>query len=101
MLGLFIGAAILGSIIAVMEQEDFPGWGTMIICVLAAFVPAMLINWMLPPGLFLIGLSMGAVCAGAAISALCGMSLQRAYTAACIYLAIQTVISLGLSALAH
>ncbi len=35
MLGIIIGAAILGIIIAVMEQGEFPGWGAMVICVLA------------------------------------------------------------------
>jgi hypothetical protein len=101
MLGLFIGAAILGSIIAVMEQGDFPGWGKMLICVLAAVVPATVLNMLLPPGMFIIGLAVGAACAGVAISALCGMSLQRSSIAAGIYLAVQTVISIGLYALSR
>ena len=100
MLGIIIGAAILGSIIAVMEQGDFPGWGSMIVCVLAAVVPATIINIFLPPSLFIIGLAVGAACAGVAISALCGMSLQRSAIAAGIYLAIQTTISFALYALA-
>jgi hypothetical protein len=32
MLGLILGAGILGLIIAVMEQGEFPGWINMIIC---------------------------------------------------------------------
>ncbi len=36
MFGLLIGAAILGLIIAAMEENGFPGWLPMIICVLAA-----------------------------------------------------------------
>ena len=40
MLGLIIGAAILGIIIALMEQDGFPGWGKMIVCALATAVPA-------------------------------------------------------------
>jgi hypothetical protein len=100
MLGIVIGAAILGSIIAVMEQGDFPGWGRMIICVLAALVPAFILNLLLPPGWFIVGLAVGAVCAGVAISATCGMSLQRSSIAAGIYLAIQTVITIGIYALA-
>jgi hypothetical protein len=100
MLGIVIGAAILGSIIAAMEQGDFPGWGKMLIYVLAAVVPAAIINWLLPPGMFIVGLAVGALCAGVAISALCGMSLQRAGIAAGIYLAVQTAISIGLNTLA-
>jgi hypothetical protein len=94
MLGLVLGAAILGIIIAVMEGE-FPGWVKMIICVLVAVVPAYIINALLPPGLFIIGLAVGTVCAGFAISAVTGMGVQRACIAAGIYLAIQAAISLA------
>jgi hypothetical protein len=94
MLGLIIGAAILGIIIAVMEGE-FPGWVKMIICVLVAVVPAAIINMLLPPGLFFIGLAVGTVCAGFAISAVTGMGVKRACIAAGIYLAIQAGISVG------
>lgn len=93
MLGLVLGAGILGIIIAVMEDGEFPGWGKMIICVLAAVIPAAIINALLPSGLFIIGLAVGAGCAGLAISAACGMSVKRASIAAAIYLVIQTVIS--------
>lgn len=94
MLGIILGAAILGVIIAIMEGGDFPGWGRMAICVLAAIIPAAIINAILPSELFIIGLVVGAACAGLAISATCGMSVKRACIAAGIYLAIQTVISL-------
>ncbi len=93
MIGLLIGAAILGLIIAGMEQGEFPGWGKMIVCVLAASIPAAIVNMLLPPGLFIIGLAVGAFCAGCAISAFCGMSLRRSSIAAGIYLAIQAAIS--------
>ncbi len=96
MLGIIIGAAILGIIIAVMEKGDFPGWGVMVLCVLAAGIPAMIINALLPSGLFFIGLAVGAVCAGLAISATCGMSVKRACLASVIYLAVQIAISLVL-----
>jgi len=97
MLGLVIGAAILGLIIAVMEEDGFPGWLPMIICVLAAVVPASVVNVVLPPGLFFIGLGVGAVCAGCAISAVCGMTVKRATIAAAIYLAVQVGISVVMS----
>src|SRR5438067_405963 len=96
MLGLIVGAGILGITIAVMEQGEFPGWGKMILCVLAAVIPAAIINALLPPMLFLVGLVVGAVCAGFAISATCGMGVKRASIAAGIYLAIQAAISLVL-----
>lgn len=95
MVGLVLGAGILGIIIAVMEQGEFPGWGKMILCVLVAVIPAAIVNALLPPELFIIGLAVGAVCAGCAISATCGMGLKRASTAAGIYLAIQATISMG------
>ena len=93
MLGLILGAGILGIIIAVMEDGEFPGWGKMILCVLAAVIPAAIINALLPSGLFIIGLAVGAGFAGLAISAACGMSVKRASIAAAIYLVIQAVIS--------
>lgn len=94
MVSLAVGAGILGLIIAVMEEGEFPGWGKMIVCVLAAVIPAWIINLLLPPGLFIIGLTVGALCAALAIAALCGMGLQRASIAAGIYLAIQAAINL-------
>jgi ABC-type cobalamin transport system permease subunit len=94
MLGIILGAAVLGIIITVMEEGDFPGWGKMIICVLAALIPAAIINAILPSELFIVGLTVGALCAGLAISATCGMSVKRACIAAGIYLVIQTGISL-------
>jgi hypothetical protein len=94
MLGIILGAAILGVIIAVMEGGDFPGWGKMFLCVLAAVIPAAIINALLPSWLFFIGLIVGAACAGVAISAACGMSVKRASIAAGIYLLIQFLISL-------
>ena len=95
MCGLILGAAILGGIIAIMEEGEFPGWLAMICCLLAATIPAALVNAFLPPQLFLVGLAIGAVCAGFAISAMCGMSVKRATIAAAIYLAIQVGISFG------
>ncbi|MFK7822172.1 MAG: hypothetical protein AB8G99_25985 [Planctomycetaceae bacterium] len=97
MLGWLIGAGILGIIIAVMEEGEFPGWFEMIACVLAATIPAAIVNSFLPPGLFLVGLGVGAFCAGCAISALCGMSVKRACIAAAIYFAVQFGISLLLA----
>ena len=94
MLGLLLGAAILGIIIAVMEGE-FPGWGKMVLCVLVAVIPAVIINMLLPPGLFIIGLAVGAVCAGFVISVVTGMGVQRVCIAAGIYLAIQAAISVA------
>jgi hypothetical protein len=95
MFGIIFGAAILGIIIAVMEQGEFPGWGKMIICVLAAVIPALIVNALLPASLFIVGLAVGSVCAGFSISATCGMSVKRASIAAAIYLAIQAAISLA------
>jgi hypothetical protein len=91
--GLVMSAGILGLIIAVMERDEFPGWWKMIFCVLAAVIPASIINALLPTGFFIVGLAVGAVCAGLVISATCGMSVKRASIAASVYLGIQTVFS--------
>lgn len=98
MLSLLIGAGLLGIIIAVMEGGDWPGWGAMFLCALAALIPAAIVNALLPPELFFIGLVVGAVCAGFAISAAVGMGVKRATVAAGIYLVAQTAISIGFRA---
>ena len=100
MLGIILGAAILGGIIAIMQEGEFPGWWSMIFCVLAATIPASLINLALPPSLFIVGLAVGAFCAGLAISALLGMTVKRATIAAAIYLAIQSCISIAIMLMA-
>ncbi len=98
MLGIIIGAGIRGIIIAVMEGGEFPGWGKMVIGVLAAGTPAMILNAALPPDLFFVGPLVGAVFAMFAITFTCGMDTKRSATAAGIYFAIQVVLSLLLAA---
>jgi hypothetical protein len=100
MLGIIVGAALLGIIIAVMEREEFPGWGKMVLCVLAAGIPAAIVNAFLPPGLFFIGTLVGAACACLAIMYTCGMAFPRAAIAAGIYFALQMAISFGFNAIA-
>jgi hypothetical protein len=92
MLGILIGAAVLGVIIAVMEEGDFPGWFPLILCVLAASIPAAIVNALLPPHLFFVGAAVGTACATVAISALCQMTVQRAFIAASIYFGFQLVL---------
>ncbi|HCS55026.1 MULTISPECIES: hypothetical protein [Rubinisphaera] len=92
MFGLIIGAGILGIVIAAMEDWDFPGWFTSGICVLSALVPAAIVNAIIGPEFFFVGLAVGAAVAGLVISAMCGMSFQRAYTAAAIYLGIHIAL---------
>ncbi|MDA1014596.1 MAG: hypothetical protein O3A00_09115 [Planctomycetota bacterium] len=100
MLGLIIiGAGILGIIIATMETDEFPGWDVMIICVLAAVIPAATVNAFLPDEYFLVGLLVGAACAGLVISATFGMSVKRASIATGICLAIQVAIEFAMSAM--
>jgi hypothetical protein len=94
MIGLLVGAAILGIIISIVEKEEFPGWGKMIVCVLAAWIPAFALSKVLPPELFFIGSLVGAICAAATIFLLCGTTIKRACISAGIYLAVQFSLSL-------
>jgi hypothetical protein len=94
MLGVLLGAAVLGVIIAVMEDGDFPGWFPLIMCVLAASIPAGILSAVLPPGLFFVGSFVGALCATVAISYFCQMTVWRAFLASQIYFAFQ--LGLGL-----
>jgi hypothetical protein len=96
MLGILLGAAVLGVVIVVIEGADeFPGWWNLILCVLVAGIPMGLIDALLPRPLGLIlGAVVGALAGGLAVSWRCGMSYQRASIAAGIWLAFE--IGLGL-----
>jgi hypothetical protein len=96
MLGTLLGAAVLGVIITVMEDGGFPGWFPLIMCVLAASIPAIVINAVLPPHLFFIGSLVGALCATVAISFFCQMTVWRAFLASQFYFAFQLVLGLAL-----
>jgi hypothetical protein len=98
-LGIILGAAILGIIIAVMEGDEFPGWGNMVICVLAGGIPVAILNSALPPNLFFVGMLVGAVCAMLAIMATCGMGPKRAAIAAGIYFAVQIALGFAFAAI--
>lgn len=96
---LAISAAGLGIIIAVMEEDDFPGWGRMVLCVLVTSVAAGVGGWLAPVGSFLMGPLIGAAVGGLVISATCGMSYRRAFLAAGIYLALQLALGFAVAAL--
>ena len=72
------------------EVPPYPSWAIPFAARFGLCVPS---NAVLPPALFIVGLAVGAICAGVAISATCGMSLKRASIAASVYLAIQSGIS--------
>ena len=94
MLGILFGAALLGFIVMIVERDEFPGWGKMIVCVLATAIPAIVVNHFLPVELFIIGLLVGALSGGFLLMAFCGMTIKRASIAMGIYLGIQIVLSL-------
>jgi hypothetical protein len=94
MLGILLGAAVLGVIITVMEEGDFPGWFPMIMCVLAASVPAGIVNALTPPALFFLGPAVGTACVTVAISYFCQMTVRRAFIAASIYFAFQVALGI-------
>lgn len=96
-LNILIGAAILGGVIAVLQESEFPGWTEMVICVLAALVPSFLLGFVLPGSLALLAPIAGAICAAVAISATCGMTVGRSALAAGLWLATVIAINFGLS----
>ncbi len=95
MCGILMGAAILGIIVAVMEQGEFPGWWNMILCVLASVGTEFFLDAALPDELVYI---LGTVLAGAVVAALAlwgivKMTFVRALIASGIYLAIKIAIA--------
>lgn len=94
---LAVSAAGLGIIIAVMEEDDFPGWGRMVLCVVVTSVATGLGGWLAPVGSFFVGPLVGAVVGGLVISATCGMSFRRACIAAGIYLGLQLALGFAVA----
>jgi hypothetical protein len=96
MLGIIIGAGILGVIISIVEREGFPGWGKMVICALAAGIPAFVLSRVLPNEIYFlpIPLIVSALCAMGAIMVTVGTTIKRAAISAGIYLAVQLVIGI-------
>ncbi len=90
---LAVSAAGLGIIIAVMEEDEFPGWGRMLLCVLATSAVSWVAGAFAPAGGLFVGPLAGAAVGGLVISSTCGMSFRRAFIAAGIYLLLQ--IALG------
>ena len=94
MIGLILDAAVVGGIIAVMEQDEFPGWMTTLVCALAI----SLVTWgtmaLLPTALFFLGILAGAITGGIVISAMTGMSVKRSSIAASIFLVYKIAMSL-------
>lgn len=99
LLALVIGAGLLGFIIVIMDDGDFPGWFRLMLCAVAALIPAAAIPSMLPPQDAVVGVSAGmgagVVVSGFAISALCGMTFKRGCIAAGIYLFLQMALMGG------
>jgi len=94
MLGLVIDTAVLGLIIAVIEQDDFPGWLRAGACALLMSVVMYAISLVLPGLLALAGFAVAAIVGAFAISALCGMTVKRGAIAASIFLAYKLVMAL-------
>ncbi len=69
---MFVLAAILGVILLIMEG-DIPGWGTLLLCVLAAIIPSSMVNSAVQGFFGLPGAIVGSISAGFAISFLTGM----------------------------
>jgi hypothetical protein len=93
-IGLLFDAAIIGIIVAVMEEGDFPGWGPMIGCALAIGVAAGGTSALLPAALWPVAVLVGALVGALVISWLCGMTFRRAAKAAGIYLGVRFVLTL-------
>ena len=92
--GLILDAAVPGGIIAVMEQDEFPGWGGTFVCALVISLAMWGVSTVLPGLLALLGIVAGAVIGGFIISWLCGMSVKRASIAASIFLAYKIAMAL-------
>lgn len=98
LLWIVVDAAVLGLIIAAMEEGDFPDWWRVIVCALGTAVATVGIQVALVPIAGTLGawvsLFFGALVGGLLISALCSMSVKRASIAAGIYLGFKVVVSL-------
>lgn len=98
MLGLLLGAVVLGVIVSVMEG-DFPEFLPLLGCVIvvsaASFVTSLLIGETENVLLAFAPLVVAAGAGGVAISGLLGMTVKRASIAAGIYLFVNLLIAVG------
>ena len=98
MLFIFVDAAVLGIIIAAMEEGDFPDWWKVIVCSLGTGLATVGLQYALVPIAGLLGawvaIFFGALVGGVLISALCGMSVKRASIAAAIFLGYRIIIGM-------
>lgn len=92
MLALVLDAAVLGGIVAVMEQDEFPGWIRTALCAIAISLAMFAAASVLPGLLALLGFVVGAVVGAFAISALCGMSVKRGFIAASVFLGYKLLL---------
>ena len=97
MIGLLLGALILGVIISVME-DDFPDFlpllGCVVVVFLASWGAAIAIGDTQSILLSFVPLIVGAFAGGIAISAFIGMTVKRATIAAASYLGVQLAFAL-------
>ena len=101
MLGLLIGAAVLGTIITIMEDGEFPGWWPLLGCVFVSSLPGIILRFTGAPSLtyLLLAILASAVLAWLAIAGLCEMTFKRAAIAAGIYFGLQICLGLALAML--
>lgn len=93
---LLIDAALIGVIIALLEQEDFPGWGPMLGTALLIGLASGAANHWIDGILGVIaGFAVAGLVGAVLIAWICGMSFGRAALATAIYLGLRLAIVLA------
>lgn len=93
MISILLAALVLGVMIALTNDGEFPPWGILIICLAAAIFPTAVLNFVMPESLFFVAPIVGAICCAITISLTLSMSIGRAAFSAGMYFVSQ--IGLG------
>ena len=93
MLTVFLAGLLLGFLIAVTNEGDFPSWEVIVICLASAIFPCAVLNFTLPASLFFVGPIVGAICCAVAIKLTLGMSLVKAAFSAFMFFAAEIGLS--------
>lgn len=94
MLGIIIDTAVLLVIVRVMEGDDDFEWWRVGLCALLMAIAMGVVGNVLPGFWALLGFVAAAGVGSLAISALCGMSVQRGAIAAAIFLGYKIALAL-------
>ena len=97
MVPILLAGFLLGILIALVNEGDFPEISLLILCLASAIFPTAVLNFFMPANLFFVGPVAGALCCALAIKLFLSVPLGKSVFAAVMYFVIQISLSMFLS----